>query len=570
MITTLKSLLPIVGLSALASVAVGADPAVEMTVQSDRPTTELRPIWNYFGYDEALTTLTPEGKHLLGELNHLSETEPIRIRVHHLHTSGDGTLALKWSSTNVYSEDANGNPIYNWKIIDSILDELTRPGIEPFVQASFMPQALSAQPEPYTPTLTKRGLPASDILSGGAYYPPKDFKKWQTFIETWVQHCVERYGRAAVSSWLWELWNEPESPYFKGTVDDYCRLYDHFAAAVKKVVPEARVGAPHTTDPAWKKGDVFMERFLEHCRSGRNAVTGEVGTPLDFIAYHAKGLTRLDARGRVEMDIRNHLRVIDLYSGIIARFPEFAQLPVYIGESDPEGCAGCPSTLDPQRDYRRTSQFASYSAASFMRKQDLVASHGGNLQGAVSWAFTFHDQPWFNGLRALTTNEVALPVFNAFKLFARLGSTRVESTSSGMLTAREIIEGSVRGAPDVGLVATRTEKGALRILVWNYHDVATGFDEPTAVKLRINGLTDEHDVTAATLTRVDEYNANAFTAWRNLGEPQAPLAKQITILHDAATLKAARLVASQQASGSVEFDFQLLRQSVALIEIPMK
>ena len=80
-----------------------------------------------------------------------SAHEPIRIRVHHLLTSGDGTLALKWSSTNVYTEDAAGNPRYDWTRLDAIMDELTRPGIEPFVQASFMPQALSSQPEPYTP-----------------------------------------------------------------------------------------------------------------------------------------------------------------------------------------------------------------------------------------------------------------------------------------------------------------------------------------------------------------------------------------------------------------------------------
>ena len=567
---SLKSLLCPLGLVALCAPVFANDPAVEMTVRADRPTTELRPIWNYFGYDEALTTLTREGKHLLGELNGLSETEPVRIRVHHLHTSGDGTLALKWSSTNVYTEDAAGNPVYNWKIVDAIMDELTRPGIEPFVQASFMPQALSSKPEPYTPTLTKRGLPSNDILSGGAYCPPKDYRKWQTFIEAWVSHCVERYGRSAVASWLWELWNEPESPYFKGTVEEYCRLFDHFSAAVKKVVPEARVGAPHTTDPAWKKGDEFMIAFLEHCRSGRNAATGAVGAPLDFVAYHAKGLTRLDDKQRVEMDLRNHLKTIDTYSTIIARFPEYAQLPVYIGESDPEGCAGCPSTLDPQRDYRRTSQFASYTAASFMRKQDLVASHGGNLQGAVSWAFTFHDQPWFNGLRALTTNEVALPVFNAFKLFAKLGRTRVESTSTGMIPSPDIIARSVRGAPDVGIVGTRSEDGALRILVWNYHDVADGFDEPTPVRLRVDGLSARHDLEAVTVTRVDEHNANAFTAWRALGEPQAPLPKHVAILHDAATLKSAALAPSTQSDGSAVFEFSLLRQSVALIEIPLK
>src|SRR5690606_17458251 len=107
-----------------------------------------------------------------------------------------------------------------------------------------------------------------------------------------------------------------------------------------------------------KNGDVFMRAFLEHCRSGKNAVTGETGAPLDFIAFHAKGTTRLDEQGRVEMNLRNQLQTIATYGGIIASFPEFAHLPIYIGESDPEGCAGCPSTLDPERGYRLTSQFA--------------------------------------------------------------------------------------------------------------------------------------------------------------------------------------------------------------------
>jgi xylan 1,4-beta-xylosidase len=313
-----------------------------------------------------------------------------------------------------------------------------------------------------------------------------------------------------------------------------------------------------------------MEKFLEHCRSGRNAATGSTGAPLDFVAYHAKGTTRLDEQGRVEMNIRNQLKTIDTYSRIIARFPEFAGLPVYIGESDPEGCAGCPSTLDPQRDYRRTSQFASYTAASFLRKQDLVSSHGGNLQGAVSWAFTFHDQPWFNGLRALTTNEVALPVFNAFKLLARLGPMRVESTSSGMPPTQTIIADSVRADPDVGVVATRTENGALRILVWNYHDVADGFEESTAVTLRIEGLTANHDLSAATITRVDEHHANAFTVWRNLGEPQDIPPGQVAMLHDSATLKPEVIAPESHADGSAEFNLQLLRQSVALIDIPVR
>jgi xylan 1,4-beta-xylosidase len=542
--------------------------SVPVTVHADRVVGEIRPIWSYFGYDEAGTTLTREGRHLLGLLNELS-AEPVRIRVHHLLTSGDGSLALKWSSTNVYTEDANGKPHYDWTRLDAIMDELTRPGIEPFVQASFMPQALSSRPEPYTPKLVKSGLPR-DMVSGGAFHPPKDYEKWEALIEAWARHSGERYGVERASSWLWELWNEPESPYWRGTREEYFRLYDHFAAAVKRALPKARVGGPHVTDPGWKNGDVFLQAFLEHCRSGRNAATGGVGAPLDFVAFHAKGTTRLDEKGRVEMNLRNHLKTIDTYGRIIAGFPEFARLPIYIGESDPEGCAGCPATLDPERDYRRTSQFAAYTAASFMRKQDLLARTGGDLQGAVSWAFTFSEQPWFNGLRALTTNEVELPVLNTFRLFARLAPRRLSVEAPAMIPVDAIIADGVRGEPDIGVVASIDEAHArLTILVWNYHDVAGGYGDQREVRLSLSGLPAGGSAAKVSEHAIDEVSGNAYSRWLAMGSPQAPTADQIAQLQAAAKMRPVARTLTRSSAGKAQLDITLPRQSVKLIEIDL-
>ena len=549
-------------------VALAAPPPVTVTVRADTEIGEMRPIWNYFGYDEAGTTLTREGRDLLAKLNALSH-EPVRIRVHHLLTSGDGTLALKWSSTNVYTEDAEGNPVYDWTRLDAIMDELTRPGIEPFVQASFMPQALSSRPEPYTPTLVKSGLPR-DMVSGGAFYPPKDWRKWEALIEAWARHSGERHGIERASSWLWELWNEPESPYWRGTKAEYFRLYDHFAAAVKRALPKARVGGPHVTDPGWKNGDVFMREFLEHCRSGKNAATGGVGAPLDFIAFHAKGTTRLDEKKRVEMNLRNHLQTIETYGRVIASFPEFARLPIYIGESDPEGCAGCPATLDPERDYRRTSQFAAYTAASFMRKQDLLARTGGDLRGAVSWAFTFAEQPWFNGLRALTTNEVALPVLNTFELFARLERRRVAVDAPSMIPVDDIIAGGVRGEPDLGAVATMDEAGSrLTVLLWNYHDVAGGHEDHRVVRLRLAGLPDNGREARAVEYSIDEQSGNAYTAWLAMGSPQSPTTGQIAKLHSASRMRATSRALTWNAAREADVRLVMPRQSVKLIELDL-
>jgi xylan 1,4-beta-xylosidase len=562
----MKTIRLLAGLVLGTGVALGAAPT-PVTVHADRVVGEIRPIWNYFGYDEAGTTLTREGRDLLGKLNALSD-EPVRIRVHHLLTSGDGTLALKWSSTNVYTEDADGNPRYDWTRLDAIMDELTRPGIEPFVQASFMPRALSSQPEPYTPVLVKTGLPR-DMVSGGAFYPPKDYRKWEALIEAWARHSGERYGVDRASTWLWELWNEPESPYWRGTKEEYFKLYDHFAAAVKRALPKARVGGPHVTDPGWKKGDEFMKAFLEHCRSGRNAATGGVGAPLDFVAFHAKGTTRLDDKGHVEMNLRNHLKTIDTYGRIIASFPEFARLPIYIGESDPEGCAGCPATLDPERDYRRTSQFAAYTAASFMRKQDLMARTGGDLQGAVSWAFTFAEQPWFNGLRALTTNEVVLPVFNAFELFSRMGRQRVAVDAPSMLPVDDIIANGVRGEPDIGAIASLdATKSRLTILLWNFHDVAGGYDDKRAVRLTIRG-TARGERRRVREYSIDEHSGNSYTAWLAMGSPQPPSPAQVGKLHAAAKMPAVARELERLGTGDLALDLVLPRQSVKLVELDL-
>src|SRR6266700_6676059 len=106
------------------------------------------PVWSFFGYDEPNYTYAPNGKTLLGELARLSPVPPY-VRVHNLLTSGDGSASLKWGSTNVYTEDAAGKPVYDWKIVDRIFDTFRQKGVKPLVEIGFMPQALSTHPEPY-------------------------------------------------------------------------------------------------------------------------------------------------------------------------------------------------------------------------------------------------------------------------------------------------------------------------------------------------------------------------------------------------------------------------------------
>ena len=122
--------------------------------------------------------------------------------------------------------------------------------------------------------------------------------------------------------------------------------------------------------------------------------------------------------GHVRMGIARQLQTIDGDMGVVASFPELKTKPIVIGESDPEGCAACQG---PQLGYRNGTMYSSYTAASFARKHDLAAKHGVNLEGALTWAFEFEDQPYFAGFRALASNGIDLPVLNVFRMFGKMG-----------------------------------------------------------------------------------------------------------------------------------------------------
>ncbi len=271
-----------------------------------KPTGDMRPVWAWFGYDEPNYTYMKDGKKLLSELAALSPV-PVYVRAHNLLTTGDGTAALKWGSTNAYTEDAQGNPIYNWRITDSIFDTYIQRGMKPLAQIGFMPEALSVKPDPYR-HYWQPGQNYNLIYTGWAY-PPNNYKKWGALVYEWVKHCVARYGKKEVESWYWELWNEPNISYWKGTVQEFCKLYDYTADAVKRALPTARLGGPDATGPSWDVAAKFLKTFIQHCTSDTNYVTGKIGTPLDFIAFHAKGAPRV-VDGHVRMGIANQLRDI--------------------------------------------------------------------------------------------------------------------------------------------------------------------------------------------------------------------------------------------------------------------
>jgi xylan 1,4-beta-xylosidase len=549
-----------ISLLLLCGLSLAGQDAVKINIDLANTSGPLKPVWSFFGHDEPNYTYMKDGRKLLSELAALSPV-PVYMRVHSLLVTGDGEAALKWGSTNAYTEDAAGKPVYNWTITDRIFDTYIERRMKPLVQIGFMPQALSTHPEPYRHHW-KPGDNYNDIYLGWAY-PPKDYSKWAELVYQWVRHCVEKYGRAEVESWLWEVWNEPNIGYWKGTPEEYQKLYDYSADAVKRALPTARVGGDDSTGPASNNAAAFLRSFLEHVVHGRNYVTGKTGSPLDFVSFHAKGSPKF-VEGNVVMGIENQLRDLARGFEIIASVPELKNKPVIIGESDPEGCAACSSRVYPHNSYRNGVMYSSYTAAVMPRHLDLAAKYGVNLLGAVTWAFEFEDRAYFDGFRDLATNGIDKPVLNVFRMLGMMTGNRVAVESPAAASLDAMLASGVKDKPDVHAMAA-VDSHSATVLVSNYHDSSKS-GAAAAIELAISNLPPgriliEH-------FRVDDDHSNSYEVWKKMGSPAQPSPQQYAQLEAAGQLQSLtspRWVRHEKAP--LEIPFALPLHGVSLIRL---
>jgi xylan 1,4-beta-xylosidase len=531
---------------------------IKIQVDSSKVIGGFPAVWNFFGYDEPNYTYAPNGTKLLREIAALGQT-PAYIRVHNLLTTGDGSSSLKWGSTNAYTEDAAGHPVYDWKIVDRIFDTFHDAGLKPLVEIGFMPEALSTHRQPY-----RHNFPNGSIYTGWAY-PPKDYDKWAELVFRLVKHLRERYGDAEVKTWLWEVWNEPDIDYWKGSPEEYFKLYDYSADAVRRALPNATIGGPDSTGPGRPKAVEFLTNFLKHCDAETNYATGKTGSPLDFISFHPKGSPAWQG-DHVQMGLAAQLKAIDQGFKTVASFPKWRNTEIILGEWDPEGCAACSAEKNPQNGYRNGALYAAYTAEAFSQTLALAHRDGINLKGLVTWAFEFEEQPYFAGFRELATNGLDKPVLNTFRMLGLLGGEQIAVKSSGALETDEILPNGVRAAPDIGAIATRTPHG-IEVLTWNYHDddlPAT----PALIDLAISGVRADQKRGLLQHFRIDSAHSNAFTAWKQMSSPQAPTPDQYKQLEDAGQLQ---LLASPQwiqlDGDTARLKFDLPRQGLSLIKI---
>ena len=542
------------------AIACQAQTPVVVSVQLSRPLGPYTPIYRWFGYDESNFTTMKYGMQLLPELHDLSPV-PVYIRAHHLLTSGNGVAELKWSSSNVFSLDSHGKPVYDFTITDQTFDEYKKAGVRPFVELGFMPKDLAAT----VPGITEYQLHYPKPTMGGASNnPPKDYAMWGELVRRFTEHLVQRYGKEEVNKWYFEVWNEPDITYWHGTLAEYLKLYDYSVAGVRAALPTAKVGGPASTGPAGEKATTFLDNFLKHCLNDQSAANGKP-IPLDFISFHPKGRpTFVD--GHVRMGITNELDAADTGFKVVAKYPKFIHLPIILSEADPEGCAACSMKTNPANSYRNSPLYGTYTAVAIKALFELQDRAKVNLAAMISWSFEFENKDYFEGFRTLATNGIDKPVLNVFRMAGLMSGERVATSSTGQIPLDDLMKTGVRQAPDIDAMATKAEREAA-VMLWNYHDD----DLPAAsaeVEVAISGIPPGVKKVLLEHYRIDETHSNSYTVWKGMGSPQSPTPEQYAQMKAAGQLE---LLTSPEwlevSNGKVTIETSMPRQAISLMHV---
>lgn len=490
---------------------------VQVSINAEKWTGKLEHTWNYIGYDECNYTHSPGGMDLIRKFGKLEK--PYYVRAHHMLCTGILHAFYKWGSTNVYIEDVNGNPIYNYETIDQMVDIWLENNCKPFFELGFMPQDL-ADP--------RRASNSSSYSSGeyrsvGWGMPPKDYQKWYDLIFHLVSHLRDRYGVKELEKWYFEMWNEPDIVYWKGTHEEFCKLYDYTEAAVHAALPTARFGGPATCGNMTMDGpaSIFLDKFLDHIRNGVNYYSGEKGTRIDFTTFHTKGGGyRFDTLAQKQIpSVKTLLMNVKTQTDIIKKYG-YGDLECVLSEADPDGWAAGGRYDNFNLNFRNTEYYASYVMSAYKNLYDLAEKLEMDIR-PLAWAFMFEAERCFEGTRTFTTQGIDKAVFNLLKLFAKMGTQKVELTTTRDWDPMEYADmNGYEVGPEVDGWATMDSDDKMQVLLYCHHD-DWDVKETYDIELSLNNLPIEGKVRVKHY-RIDAEHSNAYAEWVRQGKPNYP------------------------------------------------
>jgi xylan 1,4-beta-xylosidase len=172
----------------------------------------------------------------------------------------------------VYNEKQDGTYYFNFNHIDSMLDNLLKANVKPFIEIGFMPKDIASTED--------------KIFWWNAFVsPPKDMNRWLALLEAFFKHIINRYSLMEVRTWYFEFWNEPEvRSFWSGTEEEFFKLYENSYKRIKSIDSEIKLGGFGLMSLT----DSWLGNFESYMR--------EKNIHIDFISFHVYNLTRNNLR----------------------------------------------------------------------------------------------------------------------------------------------------------------------------------------------------------------------------------------------------------------------------------
>ncbi|MFJ2739833.1 glycoside hydrolase [Streptomyces sp. NPDC087440] len=488
-------------IAAAAAIVPTTPPQASVSVRADVTTRQLPRPWRHMIGSEhlsySLSEDTTGGRPVGAEL-----TEALRVVHDEIGVETVRAHAILCDDLGVYRE-VDGEPVHDFTGVDAVYDSIRAIGLRPIVEIGYMPRDLASDP-----AKTVFGYQA--IVS-----PPKSYERWGDLVAALTRHLVERYGLQEVRDhWAFEVWNEANLEVFwSGTPEEFFRLYDVTAAAVKSVDPGLRVGGPSSAANGW------VRELLAHVR--------ESGAALDFVTTHTYGNAPLDWRP-----------VLEQYGK--------GDVPIWWTEWGPT-----PTHFHGIGDGPFGATFLLHG----------MKSSAGRLDALAHWVASDHFEElgtpprlFHGGFGLLTVGNLRKPRYWALDLVNRLGDHELAASVGG-------------DTAGVEAWAARHDDGRIGVLVWNGTlNQAQAFGAPEltrTVELEVAGLREGVSYRLVH-HRIDEQHSNIQAVWREHSSADWPQGEEWDALTAANVLDE---LEEERTHGGGPVVFELPMPGVSYVEL---
>ena len=499
--------------------------------------------WKAAGSDHLFYhSLKPSGQFLLKRMGEKGSHRYLRSH----HTFNQDLKHGVIRGQNVYSEDKDGNPVYDFSNLNKVFQSYVENGIKPIVEYDYLPELLIN----YGNQSSKGNDEGMTIINTG----PNDWGKWSDLMKATTQNFIDQFGSEEVRSWFFEVWNEPDG-WPEEQLEVFYKMYDVFVDAVTSVDSELRVGGPACYH------EYFLKPFLNHVVDGTNYVTGKIGTRIDFISYHVYGLSGkwLNQAPHIQPQVQRFTLSVLWLQRLLKLFPSLKGTAFHLNEW------GMSSNYyRTVKDYPDLTYRNSISSPLFLFKLvnslfEIEDNYNFPTSLLLYWGFSWEadEDEFFIGKRELlTAGNIPKPIQTGFEMMALLKENRLK-----VIKAKKDSR--------FGLIATKSEKETV-LLTYNYEESESekisGNDK---IKIELNGLKKSASYQIKTII-LDNENNNTFQKWIEMGSPKNSKSIDLSPLKKAGNLTFNKIVNLESDNkGQISFDLPIQRRSAQLMIIKL-